>query len=83
VAAPYLKSIAFRGVFERERLPLKHPFFPAYRSGVVRRGLHPPKSGHAPFTVAFAIDADGILHLHAEEAGSGHSLTAHIERDVG
>jgi molecular chaperone DnaK len=46
-------------------------------------GLHPPPGRQAPFTVTFAIDADGILHLHAEETGTGHSLAARIDRGVG
>ena len=46
-------------------------------------GLHPPPGQHAPFTVTFAIDADGILHLHAEEIGTGHALAASVDRGIG
>jgi molecular chaperone DnaK len=46
-------------------------------------GLHPPPGRQAPFTVTFAIDADGILHLHAEETGTGHALTTSIDRGIG
>jgi molecular chaperone DnaK len=46
-------------------------------------GLHPPPGRHAPFTITFAIDADGILHLHAEETGTGHSLAASVDRGIG
>jgi molecular chaperone DnaK (HSP70) len=46
-------------------------------------GLHPPLGRQAPFTVTFAIDADGILYLHAEESGTGHTLTASIDREIG
>lgn len=43
-------------------------------------GLRPPPGGYAPFTVTFAIDADGILHLLAEETATGHRLTAQVQR---
>jgi molecular chaperone DnaK len=46
-------------------------------------GLHPPHGQQAPFTVTFAIDADGILHLHAEETGTGHALAASVDRGIG
>jgi molecular chaperone DnaK (HSP70) len=46
-------------------------------------GLRPPRGRQAPFTVTFAIDADGILHLHAEETGTGHSLAASVDRGIG
>jgi molecular chaperone DnaK (HSP70) len=46
-------------------------------------GLHPPPGRQAPFTVTFAIDADGILRLHAEETGTGHSLAASVDRGIG
>jgi molecular chaperone DnaK len=46
-------------------------------------GLHPPKGGHAPFTVTFAVDADGILHLYAEEQGTRHALAAVVDRAIG
>jgi molecular chaperone DnaK (HSP70) len=46
-------------------------------------GLRPPKGQHAPFTVTFAIDADGILQLYAEETGTKHSLAASVRRGIG
>lgn len=46
-------------------------------------GLHPRPGQQAPFTVTFAVDADGILQLYAEERGTGHSLRASVERGVG
>lgn len=46
-------------------------------------GLKPRKGRHAPFTVTFAIDADGILHLHAHETATGHHLDAHVDRGIG
>jgi molecular chaperone DnaK (HSP70) len=46
-------------------------------------GLRPPHGQHAPFTVTFAIDADGILQLYAEETATGHSLAASIQRGIG
>jgi molecular chaperone DnaK (HSP70) len=46
-------------------------------------GLHPPPGQQAPFIVTFAIDADGILHLHAEEIGTGHALAASVDRGIG
>lgn len=46
-------------------------------------GLHPKKGQRAPFTVTFAIDADGVLHLYARETETGHSLAASVERGIG
>jgi molecular chaperone DnaK (HSP70) len=46
-------------------------------------GLRPPRGQQAPFSVTFAVDADGILHLHAEETATGHSLSASIDRGIG
>ncbi len=43
-------------------------------------GLHPPRGQCAPFHVTFAIDADGILHLLAEEIGTGHQLSGQVRR---
>jgi molecular chaperone HscA len=45
-------------------------------------GLRPPPGGHAPFSVTFSVDADGILQLLAEEQGTGHRLAAHVERGL-
>lgn len=45
-------------------------------------GLHPPRGGHAPFTVTFAVDSDGILTLLAEEVATGHRLTGRVERSL-
>lgn len=45
--------------------------------------LHPEPGRQVPFTVTFAVDADGILHLHAEETATGHHLTASVERGIG
>ena len=50
-------------------------------------GLRKPRE-EAPIVVEASdepidIDADGILHLHAEEAGTGHSLAASVERGIG
>ncbi|HEY1015607.1 MAG TPA: Hsp70 family protein, partial [Herpetosiphonaceae bacterium] len=46
-------------------------------------GLKPRKGKYAAFTVTFAIDADGILHLHAHETATGHHLDAHVDRGIG
>jgi molecular chaperone DnaK len=46
-------------------------------------GLQPKKNQHAAFTVTFAIDADGILHLQAKEKGHNHHLDAHVTRGIG
>ena len=43
-------------------------------------GLHPTPGDHAPFTVTFRVDADGILHLTAEEQGTGHRLEGAVRR---
>jgi molecular chaperone DnaK len=45
--------------------------------------LKPPRGGHADFTVTFAIDRDGILHLNAVETATGHTLSATVERGIG
>ncbi len=44
------------------------------------KGLHPQQGQCVPFTVTFAIDEDGILHLYAEETGTGHHLSATVTR---
>lgn len=46
-------------------------------------GLRPPKGGHAHFTVTFAVDADGILQLFAEERDTGHTLRISVDRGIG
>ena len=46
-------------------------------------GLHPKPGHHAGFAVTFAVDADGILHLLAEEEGTGHQLVAQVARPIG
>ncbi len=46
-------------------------------------GLHPPRGRQASFTVTFAIDADGILQLYAQERGTGHALRATVDRGIG
>ncbi|NTU83469.1 MAG: Hsp70 family protein [Chloroflexales bacterium] len=43
-------------------------------------GLRPPAGRHAPFTVTFQVDEDGILHLAAEEQGTGHRLEGAVRR---
>ena len=43
-------------------------------------GLQPPRGRHAPFTVTFRVDEDGILHLAAEEQGTGHRLEGIVRR---
>jgi molecular chaperone DnaK len=47
------------------------------------RGLHPRRGERASFSVTFAVDADGILHLLAQETATGHSLTIQIDRRIG
>jgi molecular chaperone DnaK (HSP70) len=47
------------------------------------RGLHPKRGQRADFTITFAVDADGILHLLAEEKGTGHRLTVQVDRQIG
>ena len=42
-------------------------------------GLHPKKGQTVPFTVTFAIDTDGILHLFAKEDGHDHTLSAQVD----
>ena len=46
-------------------------------------GLHPARGRQASFTVTFAIDADGILQLFAQEQGTGHALRATVDRGIG
>jgi molecular chaperone DnaK len=46
-------------------------------------GLRPKRGKHAPFTVTFAVDEDGILHLYARETATGHSLEADVDRGIG
>jgi molecular chaperone DnaK len=46
-------------------------------------GLHPKPGEHAAFTVTFAVDADGILHLLAKETATGHSLEVQVDRKIG
>lgn len=46
------------------------------------RGLRPKKGRRAPFTVTFAVDEDGILHLYAKETKTGHSLQTSINRGI-
>jgi molecular chaperone DnaK len=46
-------------------------------------GLRPERGRQAAFTVTFAVDADGILHLTALETATGRTLTAQVERGVG
>lgn len=47
------------------------------------RDLHPKKGKRAGFTVTFAVDTDGILHLLAKETATGHSLTVQVDRKIG
>ncbi len=47
------------------------------------RGLQPRRGEHARFTVTFAVDEDGILHLLAHETATGHSLAIQVERPLG
>jgi molecular chaperone DnaK len=46
-------------------------------------GLRPKKGQRARFTVTFAVDDDGILHLYAQETATGHRLQAHVDRGIG
>ena len=46
-------------------------------------GLRPKKGQRAAFTVSFAIDESGILHLAARETATGHTLRAHVDRSIG
>jgi molecular chaperone DnaK len=46
-------------------------------------GLRPSKGRRAKFTVTFAVDADGILHLFARETVTGHHLEAQVNRGIG
>lgn len=43
-------------------------------------GLRPPPGREAPFAVTFHVDEDGILHLAAEEDGTGHRLAGAVRR---
>ncbi|MBA3469249.1 MAG: Hsp70 family protein, partial [Herpetosiphonaceae bacterium] len=45
-------------------------------------GLHPQRGKCVPFTVTFAIDADGILHLYANETGQSHSLEVRMDTTI-
>jgi molecular chaperone DnaK (HSP70) len=47
------------------------------------RGLHPKRGERASFTVTFAVDEDGILHLLAKETATGHSLAIQVDRKIG
>ena len=47
------------------------------------RGLHPKKGQRVSFTVTFAVDEDGILHLLATETATGHTLSIHLDRRIG
>lgn len=46
-------------------------------------GLKPKRGRHAHFTVTFAVDADGILHIQAIESKTGHQLVARVDRGIG
>jgi molecular chaperone DnaK len=46
-------------------------------------GLRPKRGEHAAFTVTFAVDADGILHLLAQETATGHRLAIEVDRKIG
>ena len=46
-------------------------------------GLKPKGNQRAPFSVTFALDTDGILHLQAEETATGHKLAVTVERKIG
>lgn len=46
-------------------------------------GLRPKRGTCAAFTVTFAVDEDGILHLVARETATGHTLAAQVERGIG
>ena len=43
-------------------------------------GLRPPPGGEAVFSVIFSVDRDGILHLAAEEEGTGRRLEGSVRR---
>ncbi len=45
-------------------------------------GLHPGRGKCVPFTVTFAIDTDGILHLYAHETGQDHSLAVQVSTTI-
>ena len=47
------------------------------------RGLKPKRGERAGFTVTFAVDEDGILHLLAKETATGHSLAIQVDRRIG
>jgi molecular chaperone DnaK len=47
------------------------------------RGLQPKRGERASFTVTFAVDEDGILHLLAKETATGHSLAIQVDRRIG
>jgi molecular chaperone DnaK (HSP70) len=47
------------------------------------RGLKPKRGQRAHFTVTFAVDEDGILHLLAKETATGHTLAIEVERKIG
>ena len=47
------------------------------------RGLKPKRGERASFTVTFAVDEDGILHLLAKETATGHSLAIQVDRRIG
>lgn len=46
-------------------------------------GLRPKRGQTAPFSVTFAVDEDGILHLYAKETATGHCLEAAVRRGIG
>jgi molecular chaperone DnaK (HSP70) len=46
-------------------------------------GLKPKRGERAHFTVTFAVDEDGILHLLAKEKASGHKLAIEVEQRIG
>lgn len=46
-------------------------------------GLRPKRGEHAGFTVTFAVDGDGILHLLAQETATGHTLAIEVDRQIG
>jgi molecular chaperone DnaK len=47
------------------------------------RGLKPKRGERASFTVTFAVDEDGILHLLAQETATGHRLAIQVDRRIG
>jgi molecular chaperone DnaK len=47
------------------------------------RGLRPKRGQRASFTVSFAVDEDGILHLLAKETATGHMLSLQVDRRIG